>query len=48
MVSADPILHSYTKLKGMSKMLQTSGFFSECKHYFGKVLFIYLFVCIIN
>lgn len=40
MVSADPILHSYTKLKGMSLMLQTSGFLSECEHYFGKVLFI--------
>jgi len=26
MVSADPVLHSYTKLKGMSVMLQTSGF----------------------
>lgn len=26
MVSADPVLHSYTKLKGMSVMLQTSRF----------------------
>lgn len=26
MVSADPVLHSYTKLKGMSVMLETSRF----------------------
>lgn len=50
MVSADPVLHSYTKLKGMSVILQTSRFF---KVYIAVILgefcsLFYLFSCISN